>query len=235
MKKFYVDSKVFEVLPSYCLGIVVAEGINNKEPNAAITQMLNDEILKFHDAHQNDNIREIPNISAYREALQKVSINPNRYMCSIEALAKRVKKNASLPHINPIVDLGNAFSLEYVLPMGAHDIDRWESSDFAIRFAEPGDHFTPMGTKDIEVVPSGELIYVSGHTVKTRRWIWRQSEDGKITDETSWAFFPIDGFEEVNGDSVTSARDELAAFLVKEFDCKVKKGYVNKKNNTFEF
>ncbi|WP_334295952.1 phenylalanine--tRNA ligase beta subunit-related protein, partial [Clostridioides difficile] len=35
----------------------------------------------------------------------------------------RVAKNKKLPHINPIVDLGNSISLKYLLPMGAHDMD----------------------------------------------------------------------------------------------------------------
>jgi DNA/RNA-binding domain of Phe-tRNA-synthetase-like protein len=234
MKRFSVDKKVFEVLPTYCLGIVVAHGIDNHQPNERIEKAMDEEIQKFHDMAQDKNIREFRNINAYREAFKKLNMNPNRFMCSIEALAKRVKKNADLPHINSIVDVGNVFSLAYQLPMGAHNVDKWES-DFTIRFSQPGDHFQPMGADEVEEMPEGELVYVSGHTVKTRRWIWRQSDDGKITEDTSYAFFPIDGFSDVNKDQVLEARDRLAALLTEEFQCNLVTGFVDAEHNEFTF
>ena len=76
---------------------------------------------------------------------------------------------------------------------------------------------------------------MSGHTVKTRRWIWRQSEDGKITEASGHVFFPIDGFESINGEQVAGARDELAEFIRQEFHCEVWTGYINDKNPVFDF
>ena len=168
----------------------------------------------------------------YSEAA--LGMNPNKFMCSIESLMKRVQKSGALPHINTVVDLGNAFSLTYQLPMGAHDVDKLEG-DIQIRFSTPEDHFLPMGEEGMETMPAGELVYVSGHTVKTRRWIWRQSEDGKITGDTSHVFFPIDGFRNVNGADVLTARDALARLLEQDFGCQVVTGYVDSGNNVFDF
>ena len=92
-----------------------------------------------------------------------------------------------------------------------------------------------MGEEKAEVMLEGELVYVSGRTVKTRRWIWRQSDDGRITEATSHVFFPIDGFEDVNGQAVLTARDELAGFLRQEFHCEVWTGWINDKNPVFDF
>ncbi|WP_312072167.1 B3/4 domain-containing protein [Anaerotignum propionicum] len=231
MKKFIVDEKVFEKLPKYCLGIVVAKGIDNHSFNERIEQMLDKQIREFADAYQSVNIRELPNIKSYRDAFSLLGINPNKYMCSIEALAKRVQKNVQLPHINSIVDIGNAFSLKYHLPIGAHDIDKMES-DIEIRFSTAQDYFLGLG-KQAVAMPEGELVYISRHTVKTRRWIWRQSEDGKITEETNYVFFPIDGFENLNYEQILKARDELAVFLRQEFDCEVLTGYANSETNVF--
>ncbi|AZO94778.1 phenylalanine--tRNA ligase beta subunit-related protein [Halocella sp. SP3-1] len=232
MKRFIVDKKVFEKLPKYCLGVVVAKGIDNHVSNVRIEQMLDEQIEKFANAYQSVNVRELPNIKAYRDAFSALGMNPNKYMCSIEALAKRVQKSAQLPHINSIVDIGNAFSLKYHLPMGAHDIDKMEL-DIQIRFSTQQDHFLGMGESRTEVMPEGELVYISGHTVKTRRWIWRQSDDGKITEETSYVLFPIDGFENLNQEQVLKARDELADSLRQEFECEVSTGYVNREINVF--
>ena len=234
MKKFTVDPAVFAKLPDYCLGVVVVEGFDNAAPSPAIDAMLDQSAADFAARHAGDNVRELPGVKACREAFQALGMNPNKFMVSIEALAKRVQKNGALPHINPLVDLGNALSLRHEVPMGAHDIDKMEPCGIAVRFAGEGDSFLPMGEEAVEVMPEGELCYVSGHTVKTRRWMWRQSEDGKITAETSHVFFPIDGFSSVNLDSVLAAREELAAFLRDELGLTVKLGFIDRDHPEME-
>lgn len=234
MKRFLVEKNVFETLPDYCLGVVAARGLDNTRESSTISRKLRENVEKFAEDFRDKNIRELPFVSAYRAAFTKLGMNPNKFMCSIEALMKRVQKGGHLPSINPIVDLGNAFSLQYQLPMGAHDIDKLESCGMAIRFSMEQDHFRGMGEDMIEAMPSGELVYVSDHTVKTRRWIWRQSDDGKITEATSHVFFPIDGFKTVNGREVETARDELAAFIRQEFSCEVRIGWIDREHPMFD-
>lgn len=232
--KFAVDTEVFKTLPNYCLGVVVAKGIRNEEKNPYIERLMEEQMEAFHQAFTGVNLKEYPGICAYRDAFYKLNMNPNKFMCSIEALAKRVQKGNHLPNINSIVDLGNALSLKYVLPMGAHDIDRFDG-DMVVRFSTEEDHFQPLGEEVLETMPAGELVYVSGHTVKTRRWIWRQSDDGKITEETSYALYPIDGFEGVNDEAVLKAREELAQILKEQFGCQILTGYINSGNPEVEF
>ena len=231
MKTFTVDPAVFEKLPDYCLGIVVVEGFDNTRAFPEIGQMLDGAAADFAARHAGENVRELPGVKACREAFQALGMNPNKFMVSIEALAKRVQKGAALPHINPLVDLGNAFSLRYEIPLGAHDIDKMEPCGIAVRFSVEGDRFLPMGEETAEEMPAGELCYVSGHTVKTRRWMWRQSEDGKITSETGHVFFPLDGFASVNGQDVLAARDALAAFLRDRLGLQVTTGYIDREHN----
>ena len=226
MKRFIVDPAVFEKLPDYCLGVVVASGFNNAADNPQIAALLDQSVQDFAARHADDNVRELPGVKACRDAFQTLGMNPNKFMVSIEALAKRVQKNAALPHINPLVDLGNALSLKYEVPMGAHDIDKMEG-DIVVRFSTPEDHFLPMGETEAETMSEGEICYVSGHTVKTRRWLWRQSEDGKIDPETSHVFFPIDGFTTVNAPAVLSAWEELARIVSVDLGLEVKLGLVS--------
>ena len=234
MNRFAVEPAVFAQLPDYCVGVVVARELDNHSRSEAVSRMLDQAAADFAQANREANVRELPGVRACRDAFQTLGMNPNKFMCSIESLMKRVQKSGALPHINTVVDLGNAFSLTYQLPMGAHDVDKLEG-DIQIRFSTPEDHFLPMGETEMETMPAGELVYVSGHTVKTRRWIWRQSEDGKITGETCHVFFPIDGFQNVNGDDVLAARDALARLLEQDFGCQVVTGYVDRENNSFDF
>ncbi len=234
MKRFIVDKAVFEKLPDYCIGVVAALGLDNRKHNEALEKLLDEAAAGFAAANKNTNIRELPGVKACREAFHTLGINPNKFLCSIESLMKRVQKSGALPHINTVVDLGNAFSLNYGLPMGAHDVDKMEE-DMEIRFSTAADHFQPMGETETENMPEGELVYVSGNTVKTRRWVWRQSEDGKIGPDTCNVFFPIDGFKGVNEETVIKVRDELARLLKEDFGCEVFTGFVDKDNNGFEF
>ena len=231
MKKFRIEKDVFEKLPNYCVGVVVARGIDNTILNKKVEDFLDNAVNNFATNKKEANIREL--VSPYREAFYALEMNPNKFMCSIEALLKRVQKGNSFPHINTIVDLGNAFSVKYEIPLGAHDINKLEG-DLEVRFSKENDTFLPLGETELENMPTGELVYASLNTVKTRRWIWRQSNDGKIEETTQNVFFPIDGFKGINDKQVLKLRDELVEFLASELGCKdVKTGFVDEENGEF--
>ena len=233
--KFTVAPQVFERLPDVCFGAVAAYGIDNKADYPAITARLDEAIAATFARFEGKKVREDPAILPYRTAFQSLGVNPNKFMSSIEAMFTRVAKGKGLPHINPIVDLGNALSLEYVLPMGAHDIEQAEGHDIEVRFSTPGDTFIPFGESEAESMPEGELIYTVGTHVRTRHWIWRQSELGKIGPDSRDIFFPIDGFASFNKDAILAAQTELAELCRSVFGCKtVKTGFVCAEAPAFE-
>ena len=78
-----------------------------------------------------------------------LGINPNKFLCSIEALLTRIAKGKGFPHINAAVDLGNAVSIKHRLPMGAHDLDTIEDG-LDVRLAQEGDTFIPFGCTEEE-------------------------------------------------------------------------------------
>lgn len=232
MTLFRVAPQVFEKFPNAVFGVVVAKGIDNSMECREIGSLLAAEAVAARARLEGVNLKEHPAIAPYREAFLTLGFNPNKFMCSVEALCKRVMKAGALPNINPIVDLGNAMSMKYILPMGAHDI-RKLSGDLEVRFAADGDNFLPFGETVTERPDSGELVYVSGHTVKTRRWIWRQSDDGKIDESSTDVIFPIDGFGGVNSEMVEQAREELTGLLGKFFGCRVLSGFIDRENLSF--
>ena len=231
--KFSVSSEVFEKLDNVCFGVIVAKGIDNSLLKNDIVEKLNQSIKNCEDKFKDTKIKELEEILYYRDAFKELGINPNKFMSSIEAMLTRTSKGKGLPNISPIVDLGNAVSLKYMVPLGAHDIDTLEG-DIEVRLSKNGDSFIPLGTEETEILEDGELIYSAGDHVRTRRWIWRQSEQGKITDESKNVFFPIDGFTDKNYDSVVSARDELASLLKEVFSCDIEVGFIDKNNTEFE-
>lgn len=118
----------------------MAKGIDNTKAYPEVDRLLDKSITAAAQRFGGKKVKEEPYILPYREVFRALNINPNKYLCSIEALFTRITKGKGMPHINPIVDLGNAGSLKYTLPMGAHDLGG-----------------------------SGEVVYAVGHQVRTRR------------------------------------------------------------------
>jgi DNA/RNA-binding domain of Phe-tRNA-synthetase-like protein len=224
--KFIIDSAVFDKLPSYCVGTVTARGIDNSAARPQIEKLLDESIKLAESRFLDRRVKEEPDVVPYREAFQALGMNPNKYMCSIEALFTRIAKAKGMPHINPLVDLNNAVSLKYTLPMGTHDLGG-ANGDMEIRFSRPGDTFLPFGAEAEESPDPGELVYAVGSQVRTRRWTWRQSEHGKIDEKTDYVFFPIDGFAGFNEDRVRAAAAELEAELKTFFGCRTVTGFAD--------
>lgn len=232
--KFIVEKEVFDTLEDVCFGIVVAKGIDNTKKIDKIQALLDERIAFNEEKFDGKKVKESEEVLCYREAFKKLGMNPNKFMSSIEAMLTRVSKKKGLPSISPIVDIGNAMSLKYYLPMGAHDIDTISPSDVMVRFSKAGDTFIPFGEEEKEILEAGELVYAVDEKVRTRRWIWRQSEEGKIVPSTKNIFFPIDGFKNSNYENLLKAREELAGLLKEIFDCEVEVGFIDKDNREFE-
>lgn len=211
---FRIAQDVFEKQPDLYIGAVVVKGIDNTVENPAVEAFLDQQIERLHGALAGMKVKEHPMILPFRAAFNALGYNPNKFMPSIEALASRIEKGKGMPHINPLVDLGNAISLKYLLPLGAHPLFELDEE---IRFAREGDVFRPFGATEDEQPDVGELIYANGNNVGTRRWIWRQSEYSKIERDTTDVFLPIDGFIFLQ-DKVDAAVAELAA-RCEEFLC----------------
>lgn len=234
---FYkVSSAVFDKLPTACFGAVAVRGLDNTKKIPELETMLEENIKVCEQYFADKKPKETPDIVPYREAFRALDINPNKFLCSIEALLTRIAKGKGFPTINPIVDLGNAVSIKYHLPIGAHDLDSIDEG-LDVRPAVEGDTFIAFGETEEEVPDIGEAIYASGHEVRTRRWTWRQSERGKITEETAAVLFPIDGFADVNKESVLAATEEFVTLLRRFFGdgIEVETGFVDRENPCFTF
>ena len=223
--KFKVYDEVFKKLPDLYFGVVVGNQINNQQHIPEIYDLMKNEMSQVKNNLTGVNLKEYQGIQPYRDAFNKVNLNPNKFMSSVEAMVKRVSKGNVLPSINPVVDLVNRISLKYILPMGAHDLDALEG-EIAIRFSRKGDTFTPLGEELVEVLDSGELVYADSKRIRTRKWIWRQSNIGKIDENSKNIFFPIDGFQ-TNKERVMKAAEELEILLKRYFNCQIKKSFID--------
>ena len=158
---YRIAEEVFAKLPDLCVGVVVVRGLDNHAACRQVSDLLRAGIAEQEAYFDGKKVKDDPLILPYREAFRAVDINPNKFLCSIEALLTRIAKKKGFPEINAIVDLGNAVSLKYCLPIGAHDLATM-TDGLEVRLAREGDTFLPFGGTELENPDPGEVIYVSG-------------------------------------------------------------------------
>jgi DNA/RNA-binding domain of Phe-tRNA-synthetase-like protein len=212
LSKFIVVPELFEIFPHLCVAVVVAEAVNNRDSDPEVMELAAARAQSLFESLRGADLKAHPHIAVWREAFQKLGQNPNRYPSSIEALARRVAKKAELPDINQVVNLVNAMSVTYILPMGAHDLDMLPG-DIEVRLSRPTDVFLPFGGAQPETPEEGEVVYATGNQIRTRKWVWRQGELAKVGAESTRLFFPIDAFYGVTDQAARAARTELAGLL----------------------
>jgi DNA/RNA-binding domain of Phe-tRNA-synthetase-like protein len=142
-----------------------------------------------------------PHLVAWREAFR--SFGAKRYRCSAEALISR-----EFPRINRLVDLYNAVSVKWAVPVGGEDIDRVVGT-VRLRFAsgdEPFDGGDPP--------KPGEVVWADSEGVTCRRWNWRQGVRTRLVESTRRAYFLFDALPSFDDASLAGAMDDLSARLV---------------------
>jgi DNA/RNA-binding domain of Phe-tRNA-synthetase-like protein len=142
-----------------------------------------------------------PHLGAWREAFRAFGAKPKRYQCSAEALIRRPE---GLPRINRLVDLYNAVSVRWAVPVGGEDIDHVVGS-VRLVFAR-GDEAFDGG----DPPKPGEVVWMDGAGVTCRRWNWRQGVRTRLTESTQRAYFLFDALPELDDEALAGAMDELA-------------------------
>lgn len=230
---FRVEKKLIELNGGLYTGVVVAENISNDVAVPQLEVLLQEEVKKAQEEFADKNVKEYDALALYQEALKQVNINPAKYPCSIEAILTRIAKKGEFPMLSPVVNLGNYISLKYRVPVGVHDIDSLEG-DLEVRFSTELDCENEDNNINSDILKVGEPIYVSGTSVRTRRWMWRQMPAGRVDESSKNFVFPIDGFVS-NKEIIEKAMDELVEKLNVFFGCAADKMVINSDNSEVRF
>src|SRR5436309_15758911 len=67
---------------------------------------------------------ELPEIGAWRRAVAAMGLKPTQYRCASESLLRRLRKEGSLPRIHPLIDLCNAISVAFAIPVAAFEASK---------------------------------------------------------------------------------------------------------------
>jgi DNA/RNA-binding domain of Phe-tRNA-synthetase-like protein len=178
---FAHSSEIWRDFPELVPGVLAADGIT---PNAdvgsrvaTLTAIAESRLASSHEA-------ELPEIQAWRRAFSKMGLKPTQYRCASEALLRRFRRERSLPSIHPLVDLCNAVSMAFAIPVAAFDTSRI-ASNLVVRHAAGDETFSTF-SGELERPAAGEVIFADAdRRAHARRWTNRQSAFSAVRDGTS--------------------------------------------------
>jgi len=100
---------------------------------------------------------ELPEIQAWRRAFSRMGLKPTQYRCASEALLRRFRKEDDLPRLHPLIDLCNAISLAFAIPIAVIDVAQ-VSEGIEVRYASGDERYLTFGG-EIEQPSPGEVIF----------------------------------------------------------------------------
>ncbi|HFR3766830.1 B3/4 domain-containing protein [Streptococcus sp. A34] len=191
MTQFIIDQSFWNLFPQAKIGVLLLQNYHNSDQSSQEIAQLLEDSLPLAQAHLTEDIfSDNPVIQVYRKAYQQFKTKKGA-RSSIKALLKRVSGNNPVRSINPLVDIYNAASLRYALPVGAEDLDTFVGN-LQLTITEGGDEFYLIGDDTNQPTLPGELCYKDQAGAVCRCFNWRDGERTMITDQTKNAFLVIE-------------------------------------------
>ena len=225
-----ITQPILEGFPDVSIGIVVAQGVDNRGSRPEAMALLRAEEVLIPERIGEAVLSEHPHVAPWREAYRWFGVKPSKYQSSIENLIRRRLKGDVLPHINTLVDLYNTVSLRYLLPAGGEDLDRMDG-DLLLTLADenaPAVHL--LGEPDARQPTPGEVIYTDKVGAICRRWNWKEAERTKLTEETRAVVLVIEQLPPVPADTIQSAVADLAQLVKTHCGGQITTALLNREN-----
>ena len=155
---------------------------------------------------------ELPEIQAWRRAFAQLGLKPTQYRCASESLLRRFRKEGSLPALHPLVDLCNAISMAYAIPVAVLDAAQI-TGPLEVRYATGDEEYLTFAG-DIEHPAPGEVIFADqAGQAHARRWTNRQSGRSAVRPTTSTALIVAEALHDSAPRDVPDLIATLAAEL----------------------
>jgi DNA/RNA-binding domain of Phe-tRNA-synthetase-like protein len=177
--------EIWRDFPELVPGMLYAEGITNSanvdEPVTRYSAIARERLSGGTES-------DLPEIQAWRRAFSRMGLKPTQYRCASEALLRRFRIDGELPRIHPLIDLYNAISIAFAIPIGVLDVTK-VAGGITVCHAT-GDEQYETFSGEMETPYPGEVIFSdeAGYA-HARRWTNRQSGRSAVRDDTSAVFF----------------------------------------------
>jgi DNA/RNA-binding domain of Phe-tRNA-synthetase-like protein len=170
-------------------GLLLVEGITPApELGDRLAPLLSQAQARLAGAAESD----LSAIQAWRRAFSQMGLKPTQYRSAAEALLRRFRKEATLPTLHPLVDVCNAVSLAFALPVAVFDLDQ-VAAYLEVRPADGDETYLAFSGESERPAP-GEVIFAdAARQVHARRWTFRQGRQSTVSAATRQALIVSEG------------------------------------------
>lgn len=153
-------------------------------------------------------------LEAWRTVFRAFGAKPQRTPSSAEALLRRALRDGVLPSVNAVVDLYNAVSLRFAIPVGGENAETYVGAPRLVR-AIGSEPFETMqaGEPFTEKPEPGEVIWRDDIGVTCRRWNWRQGTRTRIEPSSTHMWFILEALNPMPDAALIEAGAELQSGL----------------------
>ena len=156
---------------------------------------------------------ELPEIQAWRRAFSRMGLKPTQYRCASESLLRRFRKEGTLPPLHPLINVCNAVSLAFAIPVAVFDVSKI-TGDLQVRHATGDEQYLTFSGA-MEHPDAHEVIFSDqAGRAHARRWTNRQSGLSAVQNSTTAALIVA---EAMHGSASADVR-QLSAALAGELD-----------------
>ncbi|MCZ8439303.1 B3/4 domain-containing protein [Achromobacter xylosoxidans] len=176
---------------------------------------------------------DLPEIQAWRRAFASMGIKPTQYRCASEALLRRLRKEGSMPPLHPLIELCNAVSMAYAIPVAVLDAQRLGSA-LEVRYADGTERYLTFGG-DTEHPEPGEVTYADPEgRAHARRWTNRQSGLSAVHDDTREVLIVAEALHDGAARDVARLTGELRAALAEVWQAPLRHAVLDARAPEFE-
>ncbi|KLV47360.1 hypothetical protein SH16_01087 [Aeromonas caviae] len=156
----------------------------------------------------------LEHLAAWDQVFKGFGAKPARTPCSAQVLRKRVLRDGVLPAIDPVVDLYNAISIEYAIPVGGEDLAAYVGAPRLV-IADGSECFDTLkeGLPTQEAPAPGEVVWRDDLGVTCRRWNWRQGIRTRLSLSSPRMWFILECLPPMLRTALWEAGDRLIAGL----------------------
>jgi DNA/RNA-binding domain of Phe-tRNA-synthetase-like protein len=154
---------------------------------------------------------ELPEIQAWRRAFTRMGLKPTQYRCASEALLRRLRKEGTLPRLHPLIDLCNAASVAFAIPVAVFDISK-VTGCLEVRYAAGDEDYLTFSGQAEHPSPHEVIFADQAGQVHARRWTNRQSGLSAVQASTATALIVAEAMH----DSASSDVPALVAAVAEE-------------------
>ncbi len=178
---------------------------------------------------------ELPEIRAWRRTFAAMGLKPTQYRCASESLLRRFRKEGSIPQIHPLIDLCNAVSMAYAIPVAVFDVAEVAGNLEVRRATGAGETYLSF-SGGLETPDREEVIFAdsAGH-VHARRWTNRQSGLSAVRHSTTAVLIVAEAMHDTADADVRSLTAALAAELSATWSVTPKSAILTESSRRFEW